>query len=182
MYPASFGKFVDPRNVVSHFHLHEGDIVADVGAGSGHYLKPLADAVGGSGKVYACEIQKNLVEALGVLVREKHLSNVFPLWCDIEAPNGTKLKDGSLDVVLLSNILFQFTNKESALTEVFRVLRKGGKLLLIDWVDSSGGLGPRREDVVSEDTARALLIRMGYVYDHSFPAGDHHYGLMCHKQ
>ncbi len=182
MYPETFGKFVDPQSTVSHFYLHEGDVVADFGAGSGHYMKPLADAVGKSGRVYMCEIQKNLVDALGTLAHEKKLTNIHPVWCDIEASGGTKLNDGILDVALLSNVLFQFSDKEKALREVARVLRKGGKLLVIDWTDSFGGLGPRKEDVVTESSARSLLVSTGFACEHTFPAGDHHYGLMCHKQ
>ena len=67
------GQFIDPSTVVTHFHLREGDRVADFGAGSGSYLPALSRAVGATGRVYACEIQKVLVEKLGGLIREKHL-------------------------------------------------------------------------------------------------------------
>lgn len=182
MYPSQIGKFLDPQLTATHFHLHEGDSVADFGAGSGFYMKPLADAVGKSGKVYLCEIQKNLVDMLGINARNQHLGNVYPVWCDVEAHQGTKFKDGSLDAVLLSNVMFQFENKDIALTEVARVLRKNGKLLVIDWTDSFGGLGPLSTDIVNEHDARIILERVGFVCDHTFPAGDHHYGLMCHKK
>lgn len=181
MYPATFGKFVDPKIVSSHFHLQEGDVVADLGAGSGHYMEPLSKAVGQTGKVYLCEIQKELVDSLGVLSREKRLLNVFPLWCDIESLGGIKLPDGALGAALLSNVLFQFTNKENALREVARVLKKGGKLIVIDWTDSFGGLGPRADSVVTEQGARSLLEKAGFSFERIFPAGDHHYGLVYRK-
>lgn len=182
MYPSQFGKFVDPQATTTHFHLHEGNSIADFGAGTGFYMEPLSKAVGKSGKVYMCEIQKNLVDTLGINARSQHLGNVYPVWCDIEAPQGTKFKDATLDAVLLSNVMFQFENKDAALIEVLRVLRSGGKLFLIDWTDSFGGLGPRSTDVVREQDARIILERVGFVCDHTFPAGDHHYGLMCHKK
>lgn len=181
MYPATFGKFVDPKIASSHFHLQEGDVVADFGAGSGHYMKPLAHAVGTAGKVYLCEIQKELVDALGVTAREQRLSNVFPLWCDIEALGGIKLSDGVLNAGLLSNVLFQFTNKESALREIARVMKKGGKLIVIDWTDSFGGLGPQSGAVVTEMDARKMLELAGFSYERTFPAGDHHYGIVYRK-
>ena len=118
MYPKTFGKFIDPRVVVSHFHLREGDTIADFGAGSGHYMKPLSEAVGQSGKVYLCEIQKNLVETLGNMVHESRLRNIRTLWCDLEVPQGIKISDGALDAGLLSNTLFQFANKQAGLTEI----------------------------------------------------------------
>lgn len=182
MYPKTTGKFVDPNTVTSHFHLREGDVVADFGAGSGHFMRPLAQGVGKSGMVYMVEVQKGLVEALGVRARELMLSNIRTLWCDFETQGGTKLKDGLLDVGLLSNTLFQLSDKETALKEIARVLRKGAKLFVIDWSDSFGGLGPRPSDVMSEVNAKAFIVQHGFSFEHSFPAGDHHYGLAFRKE
>lgn len=182
MYPTMSGRFVEPGAVVTHFHLREGDKVADFGAGSGHYMKPLAEAVGQSGAVYLCEIQKNLVDALGIRAGEEHLQNVHPIWCDFEASGGVKLADGTLDAGLLSNTLFQLTNRDASLQEVARTIRKGGKLFIIDWTDSFGGMGPDSEHVVSEEQARALAERAGFAFEQSFPTGEHHYGLAFRKQ
>ncbi len=181
MYPKTFGKFIEPRVVVSHFHLREGDSIADFGAGSGHYMKPLSEVVGQSGKVYLCEIQKNIVETLGIMIHEARLRNVRTLWCDLEAPHGIKLQNGTLDAGLLSNTLFQFSDKRAGLTEIARTIRKGGKLFVIDWSDSFGGLGPRRDQLVSENDARTLVESIGFSIERTFPAGDHHYGLACRK-
>jgi ubiquinone/menaquinone biosynthesis C-methylase UbiE len=175
------GTFASPERISTHFHLHEGDVVADLGAGSGQYMKLLSDAVGKSGRVYLCEIQKQLVESLGQNSQNQRLSNVRTLWCDIEAPGGIKLNDGALDVALLSNILFQFEDKDAALTEISRVLRKGGRLFVIDWTDSFGGLGPHPNHVVTEASARTLFEGAGFSLDRDFPAGEHHYGLAFRK-
>lgn len=182
MYPATLGKFVEPQVVSTHFHLREGDRVADFGAGSGHYMKPLSEAVGGSGAVYLCEIQKNLVDALGIRAKDEHLVNVHPIWCDFEVQGGVKLADGTLDAGLLSNTLFQLANKEVSLSEIARTLRKGGKLIVIDWTDSFGGMGPSPELVVSSERARELATGAGFVFERDFPAGDNHYGLVFKKQ
>lgn len=181
MYSAPAGKFIDPSIVVSHFHLRADDVVADFGAGSGHYMKPLALAVGDRGKVYLCEIQKNLVDALGVRAHELRLRNVHPVWCDLEAPRGTALSDNLLDAGLLSNVLFQCADKAKALHEIARVLRKGAKLFVIDWTDSFGGLGPQPGHVITESAATTLLTQAGFTCERTFPAGEHHYGIACRK-
>jgi len=170
-------RFVQPAAVATHFHLKPGDSVADFGAGSGYFTKILAQAVGPEGRVYCCDIQKNLVEALGELVRRESLENVDVLWCDLEAENGSKLPDDSQDAVLLVNTFFQMEDKPAALAEIKRVLRRGGTLFVIDWSESFGGLGPQPENVISESDARALIETAGFTYERSFPAGDHHYGL-----
>lgn len=177
----SQGRFVVPETVATHFHLREGDVVADFGAGSGHFISVLSRLVGHEGRVYACEIQRNLVEAMGELARAQHLSNVDVLWCDVESTAGTKLQDAVLDAGILVNTLFQLEDKNAALREIFRTLRSGGKLFVIDWTESFAGMGPHTDQVVDEVAAKALVETHGFVYERAFDAGDHHYGLTFRK-
>lgn len=175
------GRFVKPDIVVTHFHLREGDRVADFGAGAGYFSRVLSRAVGKNGKVYACEIQRGLVEKIGNLKREEMLSNLEPLWTDLEAPNGTKLPDATLDAGVIVNTLFQIENKEAALKEIARVLRPGGKLFVIDWTDSFGGMGPTNDTVLTKEAAQTLLGEIGFEKEREFDAGEHHYGLAYRK-
>lgn len=170
-----------PEVVSTHFLLNEGDRVADFGAGSGFYLKVLSTAVGPTGKVYACEIQKQLVEKLGDYARLNGLSNIVPLWCDLEELNGIKLLDNALDAGIVVNTLFQFEQKATALAEMNRVLRPGGVLHVIDWSESFGGLGPQPKDVLNKDAAIALCEAGRFTLEREFPAGDHHYGFSVKK-
>jgi ubiquinone/menaquinone biosynthesis C-methylase UbiE len=174
-------RFVDPSKVVSHFYLREGDVIADYGAGSGFFAEILASKVGSTGRVYACDIQKDLVDKVGVLARTKGLSMIDPLWCDLEEERGLKINDGILDAGIMVNVLFQLENKHIALQEVNRTLRSGGKFFLIDWSESFGGLGPQPDEVVSMGQAQALVEEHGFVYERTFDAGDHHYGLAFRK-
>jgi len=173
--------FVIPDVVATHFHLKEGDIIADFGAGSGFFLKILSKAVGSEGRVYACEIQKGLVEKLGEYARQQYLGNVYPLWCDLEEVNGIKIATNELDAALLSNTLFLIEQKEVAVEEMGRTIRSGGKFFVIDWTESYGGMGPQPQYVVSAAEATALCEAHGFVFEREFPAGNHHYGLAFRK-
>lgn len=175
------GKFVIPEIVTSQFLLKEGDKVADFGAGSGFFLKALTTAVGPSGKVYACEIQKVLVEKLADQARLLGLTNVVSLWCDLEETNGIKIPANTLDAGIVVNTLFQIGLKEVALEEMRRVLRPGGVLHVIDWSESFGGLGPQVSDVISKEQAILLCESRRLVFEREFPAGDHHYGFSVRK-
>ena len=174
-------RFVVPEVVSTHFHIKDGDLVADFGAGSGFFLKILSKTVGPEGRVYACEIQKQLVEKIGDFIRLNNLSNVKPLWCDLEEVNGIKLNNDSLDAGLLVNTLFQFEQKALAIKEIKRVIRKGGVLHVIDWSESFAGLGPRPQDVITKDDAIALFEEQGLMLEREYPAGDHHYGFTVRK-
>jgi ubiquinone/menaquinone biosynthesis C-methylase UbiE len=172
--------FLVPDVVVSHFHIKDGDVVADFGSGSGHFLHSLALRVG-TGKVYACEIQKSLVEKISTYVHAQQLLNVYPLWCDLEEPNGLKIATDSVDVGILVNTLFQIEDKEMAIKEMSRTIHMGGRLIVIDWTDSFAGLGPMADHVVTAADATALCESLGFVLEQEFPAGGHHYGLVFRK-
>jgi ubiquinone/menaquinone biosynthesis C-methylase UbiE len=174
-------RFVEPTIVCSQFHLRTGDVVADFGAGGGFFLAPLSQAVGAEGTVYALDIQKNLVSAMGEQVRRENLGNVRVLWVDLEEASGSTLNSAELDAVTIINTLFQFEDKPAVLTEAYRTLRSGGKLLLVEWSESFGNLGPEPAAVVTADAARALAETAGFVLDRDFPTGEHHYGLAFRK-
>ncbi|MCA9357825.1 methyltransferase domain-containing protein [Candidatus Kaiserbacteria bacterium] len=175
------GRFVMPDVVASHFHLNEGDLVADFGAGSGFFLKALSKAVADTGRVYACEIQKQLVEKLGELARLQGLGNVYPLWCDLEETNGIKIGTGELDAAILVNTLFLIEDKQAAVKEMGRALRSGGKFFVIDWTESFAGMGPQPQNVITASEATVLFEANGFVLEREFPTGDHHYGLAFRK-
>ena len=179
--PLVTGRFVDPATVATHFYIKEGDKVADFGAGSGYFMEILAKQVGDEGTVYACEIQKDLSVKLGETARSKGLSQIHPLWCDVEEIGGSKIPDGELDVAIVVNTFFQFEDKDVSLQEMLRTLRSGGKLFIIDWSESFGGLGPQPDQIISELDVKALAEQQGFVMERSFDAGDHHYGLAFRK-
>jgi ubiquinone/menaquinone biosynthesis C-methylase UbiE len=175
------GQFVIPDVVTSHFHLRLGDRVADFGAGTGFFLKPLSVAVGLEGHVYACEIQKQLVDKLGDFARLNGLTNIHPLWCDLEEVGGIKLKNDVLDSGILVNTLFQLEQKEEAVREMRRVLRKGGVIHIIDWSESFNGLGPQPNNVITKQQTIDLMESLEFILETEFPTGDHHYGVTFRK-
>jgi ubiquinone/menaquinone biosynthesis C-methylase UbiE len=177
----TLGRFVVPEIVATHFLLNEGDHVADFGAGSGFFIPILSAAVGPHGRVYACEIQKSLVEKVGALVQLKSLANVDVLWCDLEESRGIKIADRTLDAAILINTLFLIVDKVTAITEMKRTLRQGGVLHVIDWTESFGGLGPQQSQVISQAEAIDLFESHGFMFEREYPSGEHHYGVTFRK-
>jgi len=122
-----------------------------------------------------------LVEKLGDQARQQGLTNIHPLWCDLEEENGIKISTGELDVAILVNTLFIIEDKDTAIKEMARTLRQGGKFFVIDWTESFAGMGPQSGHVVTADAATALFEANGFVLDTEYPTGDHHYGLAFRK-
>src|SRR3989338_9031748 len=149
--------FSNPQHNIEQFALGDDMRVADFGTGSGAYALAAARAVGADGKVYAIDVRQ---EKLG----------------------GSGLRDGAVDAVVASNILFQLKDKKTFFKEAKRVLASGGRLLLVDWAQSFGGAGPEASAVVREDEAKTLALDEGFTYIKSIDAGAYHYGLVFKKE
>lgn len=155
--------------------------VADFGAGSGAYALAAARAVGPDGKVYAIDVKKEVLARLKKEATERRLYNVEVLRGDVGKLGGSGLRDGAVDAVIISNILFQIEDKQVFAREVGRVLKKGGKVLIVDWSQSFGGIGPEAGAVFREDAARELFTGAGFSFERSIDAGAYHYGLVFKK-
>lgn len=170
--------FSDPRSNVLQLGLKEGMKVGDLGAGSGHYAISAGHIVGPSGRVYAVDIQEDLLKHVKDFATERGLRNIETSWGNFEKLGGTKLNDASLDAVILSNTLFQLDHREGAVAEIKRILKSGGRLLVIDWAGAYGGMGPLPHRVVSERVAEELFITAGFHKLKDFRAGPHHYSIV----
>lgn len=184
--------FSDPHDLIEQFELQSGARVVDLGAGSGELAIAAARVVGEAGRVYAIEVQQGLVERLKSHAKEARVQNVETLWGDIERLQGTHLKDGTADAAFASNVLFQVEDRPGFVAEVNRILKPGGRLLVVDWTDSfnnlpaprasrQAGMGPHPDHIVTEKAARELLEQGGFQFVKKIVAGEHHYGMIFRK-
>jgi ubiquinone/menaquinone biosynthesis C-methylase UbiE len=173
--------FTDPVKNIKELNLKNDSFVADFGSGVGHYVFPLAEILKDGGKVYAVDIQKDLLSKIKNEASEKHLDNVEVIWADLESLGGSKIRSGSLDALIASNILFQVEDKKAFCAECARVLKSGGRLFFIDWSDSFGGIGPAPGHVIKEENAKKIFSEEGFSLQKEIPAGAHHYGMIFVK-
>jgi ubiquinone/menaquinone biosynthesis C-methylase UbiE len=169
--------FSDPLKNLKALGLKEDSIVADLGAGTGYYSLP-AGVLVSRGKVYAVEVQKDFLDTIKNKVREAGLNNIEIIWGNVEKIGGTKIGDNIVDAVIASNILFQVEDKTKFIEEIKRILKLKGRVLLIDWSESSV-MG--KTNIVSKENARLMFEKKGFVVDREIDAGDHHYGIILMK-
>lgn len=170
--------FAHPTRNVAALGIQGGMRVADFGAGSGAYTLAAAARLEGSGKVYAIDVQRDLLRRISNEAMRRGYKNVEVLWADLEVPRASKLADASIDLVLISNLLFQVPDKTPVLREARRIVKPGGHVAVIDWSESFGGMGLLKEDVVKKEAALELAKKAGLELSREFPAGTHHYGLI----
>ena len=173
--------FSDPQKNIEQCGIQAGMEIADLGAGSGFYTLASAKALISTGRVYAVDVQKDLLTKIKNTAVAQGLYNVEVIWGDIEKVGGTHLRDASVDLALLSNILFQLEDKISTVKEVKRILKPAGRVMVVDWADSFGGIGPKPEMVVTKKVATEMFEREGMHVDKDFNAGSHHYGIIMKK-
>jgi ubiquinone/menaquinone biosynthesis C-methylase UbiE len=173
--------FVVPQEVVKNLAPQQGDRIVDMGAGSGAYTFACAQYVGETGRIYAIDVQKDLLTKIINESQRQNIQNIDTLWADIESPNSTRFNDATIDIVILSNTLFQLPDKSAPLIEAARIIKPGGRVVVIDWSESFGHMGPHPEDVLTADAAKKLIETSGLVATQRFTPGAHHYGFVCHK-
>jgi len=176
--------FAHPAKNTEALDVAPGSVVADFGTGSGHYSLELAKAVGEEGKVYAIDMQVDLLRRLKNEAHHRHLQHIETIPGDIGQLHGTKLKSRSVDLVLMSNVLFQLEHPRRALEEARRILKHTGRLAIIDWADSPPAgrqgfvrIGPAKHHVYPRTQAFADTREAGFESAGGFAAGAHHYGL-----
>lgn len=177
--------FANPQENLERFGLSSGLVVADLGAGTGHYTLAAAKMVRGmemEGKVYAIDIQRELLDRIKNEANSEHLTNIEIIWGNAEKIHGTKLRDASVDVVIASNIFFQVEDRENFAKEISRILKPKGRLFFVDWSDSFGGIGPKADAVVTESQAKTFFENNGFTIERDVSVGSHHYGLVIRKK
>ena len=170
--------FAHPRRNVAILGIEHGMKVADFGSGSGAYALAIAEWLSNSGHVYAIDIQRDLLKRTQNEATRRKLKNISVVWGDLEVYGGSKIADRHVDLVLVSNLLFQVGERPAVIAEARRILKPTGRLVIIDWSDSFKGMGPHRDDVVTKDAALGITREGGFDLLREFSPGAHHYGLM----
>lgn len=178
----SFGlKFVDPRAVIDALEITAGMSVGDFGCGTGYFTFPLADKVEQSGCVYALDILKEKLEAIESEAKVLRLSNIITKRANLELSGGSKLASDSLDWIFLVTMLFQNKNKKMVMDEAVRVLKKKGKILVIEWNAMDSSFGPKKELRVSKEEVCTIAQDSGLSILSDFSISDFHYGIILEK-
>lgn len=119
-----------PAQVLELMAVQPGDVVADIGAGSGYFTRRLARAVGSQGTVFAVEIQPEMLGILTNRLAAESITNVVPVLGAIADP---RLPEGTIDVALLVDVYHEFSHPYEMMAAICRALKPGGRVVLIEY-------------------------------------------------
>jgi len=123
--------WLPPAEVLGWLELRPGMIVADIGAGTGYFAIPIARAVAPGGRVFAVDLQPELLEVLrGKLAKPDAPPNIVVLQ---GTASSTRLANGSCDLALLANVWHELDDDAAAVAELSRILKPGGTIAVLDW-------------------------------------------------
>ncbi|MDO8462750.1 MAG: methyltransferase domain-containing protein [bacterium] len=162
--------------------LASGMRVADLGCGAtGHLIIPAALLVGEHGKAYAVDIQRSALAATESKAKLDSVSVITYIWSDLERDAATPIPAGSLDVALLVSTLHLTNDRAAVLREAARLVRGGGRVLVVEWKPIASVMGPPAERRVPEDALIATAQEVGLTFRERFDAGPQHYGVLFVK-
>lgn len=173
---------IDVNLLFSKSQIEEKMKVADLGCGSsGHFVFPCAKIIGKNGTMYAVDILRTSLETVSKMARIENLANIKTIWSNLEIFGATKIEAGSLDVGLLINTLHQSHKRAEILRESARLLKKNGKLVIVEWKNIAAPFGPPTEERVKKEFVDNAVKKLGFSPDDEFEAGPYHYGLIYIK-
>jgi ubiquinone/menaquinone biosynthesis C-methylase UbiE len=120
----------NPKKLLELLALKEGDVVVDIGAGSGYYTFRMSKLVGAKGKILAVDIQKEMLDIIRDRMKKDNVTNVEPVMGEEADP---KLKVESADVILLVDVYHEFSFPYEMTEKMVKALKPGGRLVFVEF-------------------------------------------------
>ncbi|MFI5184819.1 MAG: class I SAM-dependent methyltransferase [Vicinamibacteria bacterium] len=149
-----------PGEIIGAMGLHDGQVVADVGCGTGWFARRLARAVAPSGKVYAVDIQPEMLQLMERHLAEEEITNVVPV---LGASDDPRIPPGSLDWVLMVDVYHELQQPKAMLAHIREGLKVGGKVALVEYrAEGDSAAHIRPEHRMSMDQILAEWVPAGF--------------------
>jgi len=119
-----------PAEVIKTMGLRDGDVVADLGCGTGYFARRMARAVAPKGRVYAVDIQPEMLDLMKGFLEKEGTTNVVPVLGEAGDP---KLPKAGLDWILLVDVYHEFQEPKAMLAKMRQSLKPTGRVALLEY-------------------------------------------------
>jgi ubiquinone/menaquinone biosynthesis C-methylase UbiE len=146
----------NPDRILGPVDLQPEWLAVDLGSGSGYFTVPLSHAVR---KVMAIDVQKEMLDFLRAKIQRLGIKNVE---LRLSKPDKIPVEESSVDFLMSVNTLHEFGDRDKMIGEMWRILKKGAKLLIVDFKKEDTGFGPPVSIRVTKDRAVKLFEKRGF--------------------
>ena len=153
-----------PEKVIAALNLHTGDIVADLGSGGGYFTFRLARAVTPSGKVYAVDIDKDMIDLVNKRLAEEPGKNVETILATATDP---LLPEKGVDLIFSVNSYHHIADRVGDFANARKYLRPGGRIAIID-LDGRAWLEGLLGHYTPSETIKREMEQAGYTSQQQF--------------
>jgi ubiquinone/menaquinone biosynthesis C-methylase UbiE len=167
-----------PDEVIAALGLRPGQVVADLGAGPGYFSLRMARQVGKQGRVFAVDVEPAILAVLLTRIAALKISQITPV---LGLPDDPLVAPGSCDRVLSANAYHHLHDRPAALRRMARLLRRGGRVALIDFHDRETPVGPPVGERVSREEVLKEIKRAGLKVANELTFLPHHYFFLLKK-
>jgi ubiquinone/menaquinone biosynthesis C-methylase UbiE len=156
-----------PHEVVHALGLKPGEVVADIGAGSGYFTFHLARHVGENGKIYAVDVSPDMILHINRRIRDTKATNIVSVLAD---PNDPLLPDQSVNRLFVCNVWHHVGNQTNYLSLMKKMLKPGGEIVMIDFHKKELPVGPplqtkiAREDLIKQIESNGFRLTKEHTF------------------
>jgi arsenite methyltransferase len=156
-----------PHEVLTALGLKPGEVIADIGAGSGYFTFRLAHHVGDKGKIYAVDVSSDMILHINRRIRELKATNVVSILADSDDP---LLADASVNRFFFSDSWHHIENQTKYLALMKKMLKPGGEIVMIDFHKKDLPVGPPMQIKIAREDLIKQMESNGFrtVKEHTF--------------
>ena len=119
-----------PNLLIESLKLKEGDVVADIGIGTGYIARRISPVIGKTGTIYGVEIQQEMLDILAEKMAEEGITNIKGVLGTITDP---KLPPNSVDLAIMVDVYHEFSHPYEMMQNICRALKVGGRVAFVEY-------------------------------------------------
>jgi len=156
-----------PQEVMTALNLKPGEVIADIGAGSGYFTFRLSHSVGATGKVYAVDVSPDMILHINRRIRDLKATNVVTILAD---PDDPLLAEQSINRFFICDVWHHVENPSKYLATMKKMLKPGGEIVMIDFHKKELPVGPppqmkiAREDLIKQMESNGFRVAKQHTF------------------
>jgi arsenite methyltransferase len=160
-------EYQKPHEVLTALNIKPGEVIADIGAGTGYFTFRLAHFVGAKGKVYAVDVSPDMIRHINRRIRETNAANVVSILAE---PDDPLLADRSVNRIFICDVWHHVENQTKYLSLMKKILKPGGEVVMIDFHKKELPVGPpmqmkvAREDLIKQMEANGFRLAKEHTF------------------